>query len=147
MGHTCGGVPRYGRNHRPRWSTEKTGRHVCQTSLVHKYAPCNRNKYSRYTLKKEVTGRVGIAARRDGGKWDCQVQGSGKFFLLKNLNPLKPSNPPNINTNLLQFSYLGCIPPLIGLPLLRSLLRRGVLCDRLLFVSYVCALFVFSVSC
>ena len=35
-------------------------------------------------------------------------------------------------------SCLGCIPPLIGLSLLCSLLRR-VLCDCLLFVSYVCA--------
>ena len=34
-------------------------------------------------------------------------------------------------------SCLGCIPPLIGLPLLRSLLRSG-LCGCLLFVSSVC---------
>ena len=35
-------------------------------------------------------------------------------------------------------SCLGCIPPLIGLPLLRSL-PRSVLCGCLLIVSSVCA--------
>ena len=43
-------------------------------------------------------------------------------------------------------SLLGCIPPLIGLPFLRSLLIR-VLCGCLLFVSYVCASVCISVSC
>ena len=44
-------------------------------------------------------------------------------------------------------SCLDCIPPLIGLPFLRSLLR-SVSYGCLLFVSSVCAFFVcFSVSC
>ena len=43
-------------------------------------------------------------------------------------------------------SYLGRIPPLIGLPLLRSLLR-SVFCAYSLFLLLFAMLFVFSVYC
>ena len=43
-------------------------------------------------------------------------------------------------------SCLGCIPPLIGLPFLRSLLR-SVLCGCLLSVSSVCVFVCVSICC
>ena len=66
------------------------------------------------------------------------------FYFILLLSPFFPSSVSFFRCvshmlSLLLSSCLACIPPLIGLPLLRSLLR-SILCGCFLFVSFVCAL-------